>query len=81
MTLIGHPLLISMCMLSLLLTFEICCWETRGFHSLRESNACEDFLAKAKAHLDNDFVLIQDSPANLAPLLLADALGASFPRA
>jgi len=49
-------------------------------HTLREGNHCADFLAKYGASTDEEFVIHQTPPADLLPLLQADALGTSFVR-
>ena len=49
-------------------------------HTLREGNQCADFFAKFGTNSDADLVIHQSSPADLLPLLRADALGTYFVR-
>lgn len=49
-------------------------------HTLREGNQCADFFAKFGANSDAALVVHQSPPADLLPLLRADALGIYFVR-
>ncbi|XP_057432515.1 uncharacterized protein LOC130725286 [Lotus japonicus] len=55
-------------------------WMVRLEHTLREGNACVDYMAKAGALQDHRFALVQEPPPDLVLLLLADARGISFIR-
>ena len=49
-------------------------------HTLREGNQCADFFAKVGANSDAELVIHHSPPADLLPLLRADALGTYFVR-
>ncbi|XP_024628936.1 uncharacterized protein [Medicago truncatula] len=49
-------------------------------HTLREGNQCADFFAKLGANSDVHLVVHQSPPADLLPLLRADAIGTVFIR-
>ncbi|XP_057425693.1 uncharacterized protein LOC130719064 [Lotus japonicus] len=50
-------------------------WVVQVAHVLREGNACADFLAKAGAAQERDFLLLQDPPPGMEYLLMADSMG------
>ena len=52
----------------------------RVLHTLREGNACADFLAKAGASQVDSFLVLNEPPPGLAPLLVADVIGTPFVR-
>lgn len=49
-------------------------------HTLRESNACADLLAKHGTEQDQDLVVCEFPLAGLGALLQADAWGVSYVR-
>jgi hypothetical protein len=55
-------------------------WDSVVEHTLRESNACADVLAKMGALSDTPLVKLSSPPADLAIPLLADAQGVVFLR-
>ncbi|XP_057418881.1 uncharacterized protein LOC130713097 [Lotus japonicus] len=55
-------------------------WMVKLHHTLREGNACADFLAKHGASQNEALVLVEQPVAALGLLLLADAAGVSFVR-
>jgi ribonuclease HI len=55
-------------------------WRVRISHTLREGNACADYLAKYGAHHNEAFTTIASPPAGINLLLLADASGTWFHR-
>lgn len=55
-------------------------WRVEIYHTYREGNQCADFLAKLGARTDDPIVILHDAPAGMNSLLMADALGVSFPR-
>lgn len=50
-------------------------WHLVFQHTLREGNACADWLAKYGANMDQHFVTWNSYPAQLSSMLLADAMG------
>ncbi|PNY07147.1 hypothetical protein L195_g003633 [Trifolium pratense] len=42
-------------------------------HTLREGNACADFLAKLRASSKSSLVILKAPPSDMSTLLLADA--------
>ncbi|KAK2425361.1 hypothetical protein QL285_035613 [Trifolium repens] len=55
-------------------------WHVSILHTLREGNACADYLAKHDANNNEVFSSIAIPPAGLNLFLLADACGTSFLR-
>lgn len=55
-------------------------WQVQLTHTYREENQCADYLAKMGATLDKTLTVLQHPPVGMESLLLADALGVSFPR-
>lgn len=55
-------------------------WEVRLEHTLREGNACADYLAKAGAAQEQALHVVVDPPPELSLLLLADKSGTVFVR-
>lgn len=55
-------------------------WRVELYHTLREGNACADFLAKFGAHQSHDLVTIDHPPLELSLLLVADAMGVASVR-
>jgi ribonuclease HI len=55
-------------------------WRVKITHTLREGNACTDFLAKFGAHNNEALSIMVTPPAGLNLLLLADASGTWFNR-
>jgi ribonuclease HI len=55
-------------------------WRVKIIHTLREGNACADFLAKFGAHNNEALSVMASPPAGLNLLLLADASGTWFNR-
>ena len=55
-------------------------WRVCVQHTLREGNACADFLAKAGAAQAARFSVMGEPPPGLTPLLLADVVGTVFVR-
>jgi hypothetical protein len=53
-------------------------WRVRISHTLREDNACANFLAKYGVHHNEAFTTIASPPARINLLLLADANGTWF---
>lgn len=56
-------------------------WNVELIHTLREGNSCADWLAKNGASADNGVVILNSCPTQLAPLVLADAMGVVHLRA
>lgn len=52
-------------------------WTVVLQHTLREGNACVDFLAKNEANQSEDIVVTEDPLEGLGLFLLADVLGVS----
>lgn len=50
-------------------------WNVALIHTLREGNSCADWLAKIGASSDTDLVIYDRCPSQMAPLVLADAIG------
>lgn len=57
-----------------------CDWLVQLNHTLREGNACADFLAKLGASMDHRWTVLDTPPPGIAPLLLADASGVQYLR-
>ncbi|XP_057444549.1 uncharacterized protein LOC130736776 [Lotus japonicus] len=55
-------------------------WEVRLEHTLRDGNACADFLAKVGAAQGLAFHVLVDPPPELSLVLLADKSGTMFVR-
>ncbi|XP_045798089.1 uncharacterized protein LOC123892343 [Trifolium pratense] len=55
-------------------------WRVRISHTLREGNACADYLAKLGARNNEVLSIIASPPVGLNLLLLADASGTYFYR-
>ncbi|XP_057432510.1 uncharacterized protein LOC130725282 [Lotus japonicus] len=55
-------------------------WEVLLKHTLREGNACADFLTKHGADQQGDLVVVEEPPQDIALLLLADASGVASMR-
>ncbi|XP_057422473.1 uncharacterized protein LOC130716276 [Lotus japonicus] len=55
-------------------------WQVALYHTLREGNACADFLAKHGAEQDLPLVVIEHPLVGMNFLVLADALGVSSVR-
>jgi ribonuclease HI len=55
-------------------------WRVKVTHTLREGNACADFLAKLGARNDAALSILTTPPAGMNLLLLADASGTWFKR-
>ena len=56
-------------------------WQMSICHVMREANNCADFLARAGlSQQDRDFVIWEEPPAALRPLLRADYMGTCFLR-
>lgn len=49
-------------------------------HTLCEGNAAADFLAKKGALSDSSLVILNETPPDMASVLLADAMGVEFVR-
>ena len=47
-------------------------------HTLCEGNAAADFLAKKGALSDSSLVILNETPLDMASVLLADAMGVEF---
>lgn len=50
-------------------------WRVELHHSLREGNACADYMAKFGASQDEALVVVETPLVGLSQLLVADALG------
>ncbi|PNX57966.1 ribonuclease H [Trifolium pratense] len=55
-------------------------WNVSIDHTLREGNACADFLAKLGASSKSSLVILEAPPSDMSRLLLADAGGMMFVR-
>ena len=55
-------------------------WQVRVLHTLREGNACAEYLAKLGAGSHESFWSIEHPPAGINLLLLTDASGTFFSR-
>lgn len=49
-------------------------------HTLCEGNAATDFLARKGALSDSSLVILNETPPDMASVLLADAMGVEFIR-
>lgn len=56
-------------------TFKFSNWNLSFTHTLREGNACTDWLAKSGASSNDSFKLLNSCPPPLALVPLADAMG------
>ncbi|XP_057429487.1 uncharacterized protein LOC130722687 [Lotus japonicus] len=57
-----------------------CPWMVDLKHTLRDENACADFLTKLGAHQEGPLISVMAPPKGLGTLLLADSMGVSFVR-
>lgn len=55
-------------------------WRVEPYHTLREGNACADFLAKFGASQNTNLVTIDQPLEGMSFLLLADAMGVASMR-
>jgi hypothetical protein len=56
-------------------------WNVSIFHTLREENACADFLAKLGSTNDDKLSIWKSPPSDLKKLISTDALRMAYPRA